>query len=180
MAKDKKFLPLLNDTARSSLEKYVSKGVPVCAAGGILGYVPKTIQAWMHLGISLMHNPPSKPGSKDTPNVMYFDGADMPYKLWYNHATNCIALAAHTMGLEGKLVGGLVRRLWKAAKADTDVMKFLFKQYGHVHTLGEENKQTVTVQGPNDEDGVPTKPTLVLYLPHNGREDPAVPIGKKT
>lgn len=155
----------------------MSKGVPIVAAGGLLGYTPQVIQKWMHLGLNA--KAPKKSG-KDVPSVIEYGGMDRDWKEYYSHVLNCMALAQHVLKKEALLVGRLVQRLWNDSRINPDTMKFLFKQYAHVHGIRENAEQTVTVQGPKDEEGQPTKPTLVLYLPHNGREEPVVPLGKKS
>ncbi len=170
-------IPLLTEPVLLSMEKAVKSGVPVVAAGGMLGFTPKTVQAWMALGMQYTEKDPKKYGSNVTCG---FAGQDLDAKTWHKLAKCCSALARTVLRVEGTLIGNLVRRLWLDSKINPDTMKFLFKQYTHAHGIREREEQKIVVQGPDDADGNPTTPGIVLYLPHNGREAPVVPLsGKK-
>jgi hypothetical protein len=89
---------------------------------------------------------------------------------WYKHEVECLALSKAICQIEGRLVTGLVRRMWKESLTSADMMKFLFKQYTHVHGLSEPRLGLEFNASAGDNPG------LTLYMPHNGREEPAVPM----
>ncbi len=165
--------PLLRTKTRESLERGIRLGCPPFAVGASLGLLPKVISAWMAVGLRCMEETPEKPERPDEqiefPGPRFIAAGD-----WYKHEVECLKLARITTQVEGLLIGKLTKRMWAASSGNTDMMKFLFKQYTHVHGISEpKNGATVEIKSGDakSENGEATSGGITVYLPHNGREE---------
>lgn len=154
---------LLTTKMRTLLEKMVRSGVPPMAAGMSMGMSAKTIGQWMNCGMGFVDCAPEKPARPEA--SMECDGATITEGAWYKHEIECAHLARAVVATEGKLVSGLVKRMWKSSGRNPDMMKFLFKQYTHAHGLKEEkpSKDEADVKPGGSEDAVQ------IIMPDNGR-----------
>lgn len=176
---------MLSPKVRALLERMVSAGVPPMVAGSTYGILPKTISSWLREGMRYLDEGLKTPAQLAKTDDMYHPDQDLDLGAgihttrggYYKHQKECLALARTVVKCEGALVKGLVGRMWQASVGNTDMMKFLFKHYSHVHGLVEP-KQGVEVKA-TDEKGSLTSGGLMLYLPHNGREDEVGPMSKK-
>ncbi len=172
------YAPLLQQRVRTELEKSVKSGLPIGAAAAMLGFTARTVQSWMSVGFRAMDQRPKKP-PKGSMKIELPGDRECTALEWYNHELNCLSLAVAVLKTEGALVGKMVQKMWKGALGnvpDGQMQRFLFGKYTHVHGLADKPVSTVHVTSESSPDA--EKPPLQIYLPHNGREEPAVPLSK--
>jgi hypothetical protein len=161
---------LLRPKIRTQIEQAVKQGIPVMAAGAMFGFSPKSVNNWLQLGSSL-DKPPAPPKDKELA-IELSDGDFVPGGQWHAHQLECMKLAASVAQHEGVLIGKLTTAMWKRAIGrqkikDPDMMKFLFKHYGHVHGLVERkgtDKQAEAKDPTEHEADI-----VQFYIPDNGR-----------
>jgi hypothetical protein len=168
-------LRLLTANTRALLEKGIRLGLPPLAIAHQYGIAHRVMSGWLETGMRYLSKKPVRPSEaskqQECSGGVYYTLGEL-----YKHDLECMALARLVCAVEGTMVSNLVKRMWACSRGNTDMMKFLFKQYGHVHGL-KELPASVKVAEPGDEE--PTSGGLVLYLPHNDREDPVVPAKGK-
>ncbi len=174
-------MPLLRTKVRHLLEKGVKEGIPPAAAGACMGIAPRHIQLYMACGMRCMDERPVKPEKPEEmtefPGKRFIKNSD-----WYAHELECLAFARMVMSCEGMMVGKLVKRMWKNSAKNPEMMKFLFKHYSHVHALAESKSgASIEIKSGDGDDLGSNAPSggLLLYLPHNGREEPVMEPVKK-
>lgn len=161
---------LLKQKVRKQIEKAVSQGVPVMAAAAAFGVRPAWVATWLALGNSFEKAP--APPTDTERDIEMADGSFIPPAEWHLHVKECLALANAVGQYEGVMLTKLTTKMWKRAlhpkKADPDMMKFLFKHYGHVHRLTDKaadmQSKSDNLLGDEDE-----KNNVVFLLPDNGR-----------
>lgn len=153
---------LLKTKIRQLMERMVRSGVPPMPAGMSLGVSASTVGKWINCGMGFLENNPKRPTNASA--IMTVDKESVTEGEWYRHEVECMELAKAVVATEGKLVSGLVKRMWKSSSKNPDMMKFLFKQYTHAHGLSEENKTAKETDTAQDHSAAVT-----VYLPDNGR-----------
>lgn len=156
------------------MERSILCGIPPITAGLTIGVLGKTTSGWLATGMCFVDRNPEKPEFPE--RVMELDKAHyVEEAVYYKHQVECALLARAVCKVEGKLISGLVQRMWKNSGKNPDMMKFLFKQYTHAHGI-KEPKQVDSgegeVQGIEDD-------AVTISLPDNGRGPVTTAVSKK-
>ena len=160
-------MPILLPKTRKVIEAAVRRGVPPIAAGASLGISAKSMQCWMAVGLRTLDEPPVKPHDP-TSKVEVGKGDWYMAGDWYKHELECKALALAVVESEGKLVGALIKRMWKNSTKNADMMKFLFKAYTHTHGI-REPAQPKASDVEEDDGALGSEDNVQIVLPDNGR-----------
>jgi hypothetical protein len=160
---------LLTPKLAADLVALVAKGAPLRVAGAVHGINARTIAAWQATAAEAVETPPQRPvaGALD---VEVYPGQYVPAGQAYVHAVQCRDLADKVGRLEAKRVSALCAALWRKAKREPDVMKFMFKHTADLHGMREASRVAA-----GDEDapaaGAPVggDEAVVIHLPDNGR-----------